>query len=68
MKIKLAVAEEEQKLRIEQKHAEVLCLEQESKLEALKLKIDLTENQARLSVCMKSGKANFEQCLYEVAS
>ena len=65
LKFKLAFAEEEQKLKIEQKRAEVLCLEQESKLEALKLRREPAENQARLSVCMKSdhGEANFEECL-----
>ena len=62
----MAFAEEEDKLRIEQKRTEVLCLEQESKVEALKLKKELVENQARLSVCMKSEKANFEQCLDEL--
>ena len=66
LKIRLAFAEEEQKLKIEQKRAEVLCLEQEIKLEALKLKRELAENQARFSVCMKSEKANYEQCLYEL--
>ena len=54
LKIKLAFAEEEQKLKIEQKRAEVLCLEQESKLEALKLKREL---------CRKSGQA---QCMHEI--
>ena len=47
LKIKLAFAKEEQKLKIEQKRAEVLCLGQESKLEALKLKRELAENQAQ---------------------
>ena len=61
----MAFAEEEHKLKIEQKRAEVLCLEQESKLEALKLRRELAENQARLSVYMNSDhrEANFEECL-----
>ena len=62
----MAFAEEEQKLKIEQKCAEVLCLEQESKLETLKLKRELAENQARLNVCMKSEESNFEECLDEL--
>ena len=52
LKAKLAFAEEERKLKVEQRRVELMKLEQEQKLEELRLKSELAQNQAMLNVCL----------------
>ena len=52
LKAKLAFAEEERKLEVEQRRVELMKLEQEQKLEELRLKSELAQNQAMLNVCL----------------
>lgn len=52
LKAKLAFVEEEKKIRMEQKKAELIRVEQEERLEKLRLESELAQNQARLNVCI----------------
>ncbi|KAL9966153.1 hypothetical protein ACROYT_G024179 [Oculina patagonica] len=52
LKVKLAFADEERKLKLEQKKVELMKLEQEQRLEELRLKSKLAQNQAKLNVCL----------------
>lgn len=52
LKAKLAFAEEERKLKVQQQRVELMKLEQEQKLEELRLKSELAQNQAMLNVCL----------------
>lgn len=56
LKVKLAFADEERKLKMEQKKVELMKLEQEQRLEELRLKSKLAQNQAKLNVCLAEEK------------
>ena len=70
LKVKLAFVDEERKLKMEQKKVELMKLEQEQKLEELRLKSELAQNQAKLNVCLTEEKeeiVDLEQDLGSVA-
>ena len=70
LKAKLAFAEEERKLKVEQKRVELMKLEQEQRLEELRLKSELAQNQAMLNVCLSEEReemVDLEQNLELVA-
>lgn len=56
MKATLAFVEEEQKIKMEQKKAKLIKLEQEERSEWLRLEIELSQNRARLNVCTLTEK------------
>ena len=56
LKVKLAFAEEEKRLKMENKRAELMNLEQQETLEELGIKSELAQNQARLNVCKLAEK------------
>ena len=70
LKAKLAFAEEERKLKVEQRRVELMKIEQEQKLEELRLKSELAQNQAMLNVCLTEEReemVDLEQNLNLVA-
>lgn len=70
LEVKLAFVDEERKLKMEQKKVELMKLEQEQKLEELRLKSELAQNQAKLNVCLTEEKeeiVDLEQDLGSVA-
>ena len=56
LKVKLAFAEEEKRLKMENKRAELMNLEQQETLEELGIKSERAQNQARLNVCKLAEK------------
>lgn len=56
LKAKLAYIEKERLLRLEHRKTELTKLEQERKLEELRLQSELAQNQAKLNVCMSADK------------
>ena len=56
LKATLAFVEEEQKIKMEQKKAKLIKLEQEERSERLRLEIELSQNRARLNVCILTDK------------
>ena len=56
LKAKLAYVEKERILRLEHRKTELAKLEQERKLEELRIQSELAQNQAKLNVCMSAEK------------
>ena len=60
LKAKLAYVEKERILRLEHRKTELTKLEQEIKLEELRIQSELAQNQAKLNVCMSAEKEGLE--------